>query len=179
MSNITQQNTRTALAREQWLRVIATVLLIVGAVAAIGAAALLPAYLKTQATRSALALQIEAAVEKTNKARAESEREALIRARERLRALGGIADQETTMTEAMRAALAARPDGLVVTALLYTHRSDGSQLRISGEMQQRSDLQAYVSALETDTLFSAARVPVSALAQAEEGRFDIVAEGQF
>lgn len=179
MSNITEIQTRKKLATEQLLRIAATVLLLVGAVASIAALAIVPAYLKTHAARSALTLQTEAVKEKTEAAQAESERESLIATRERLTALSAIAGRGNTMTEALRAAMSARPDGLAITALSYAYRDEGSELRISGQMQQRSDLQAYTSALETSALFSAARVPVAALAQAEEGRFVVVAEGTF
>ncbi len=80
--------------------------------------------------------------------------------------------------DAMTAALANKPAGIVITHLTYTAGSPAS-LVLSGTASDTQTLNAYQMALRANSRFTAASVPIDQLAGAGNGQFTLTVSGTY
>lgn len=133
------------------------------------ALALLPAYIRAQAAMEAARYGAMTLAE-SNKA----DRAALIAARKRITALEDIARQPRAV-ELISAAVTAAPAGVVLNSISYVHKADETTLSCAGSATRRQSAQEYVRLLQAQGLFSQVSIPLTSLARAEDGSFQITA----
>lgn len=103
--------------------------------------------------------------------------------------VGLFATSTPLLLTALQIALNARPQGIHITDISYTHsdvkatkqgmRADAGTLLLSGRVDTRDAVQVYASSLRESKIFSTVSVPISVLAGTEDGRFSITLMGAF
>ncbi len=131
------------------------------------ALALLPAYIRASSAAEAARYGAATAAE-NNKA----DRAALIAARKRIAALEDIARQPRTV-ELIGGVVKSAPVGVSLTSIHYSHKTDETTLSLAGSAARRQAGQEYVRILQTTGLFSSVAIPLTSLARAEDGSFQI------
>ena len=143
------------------------------AVAALSVLALLPSYLALTIAAGAS----PAGVISPN-ASVQADRDAIQQTQSLFNTLSPLVSSTTTPTDALTAALTARPNGVSVDHFTYAAGSPGA-LMIFGSGDTPGDINAYRAALANDPHFTNVSVPVGDLVGAAGGQFSITASGNF
>lgn len=163
--------------RSEYTNVVLTGAFMVISVATfIAVLALLPAYILIRVDRVSLESQNQAIAESVSAAQGNSDRDQLIEARKRIEAINGALEESNMASLIMRALVERRPNGLRIQSVQFTSREKDT-VRISGTMESRAQMQRYADSLSSDSLFESVSVPVSALADADDGIFVITTVG--
>lgn len=179
MSNLLPHTDRVRARREQTVRAIAFFMAALGAVAAIVALALAPAYILLAAERASLTQELESYQTSAEAIAQQTDRESLAHTRQQLQALRRILAREELPTEVTQAALDARPAGVRITRVSYDAGEHTGTLSISGATSDRTAISAYVAALKQHESFEAVSVPINSLAGSDEGTFTVTVRGAF
>ncbi len=169
MANVLTDTLHRAHTQTQLAQVLITTAGAFSFAAVVIALAILPAYIRAQAATEAARYGATTAAE-NNKA----DRAALILARKRISALEHIALQPRTV-ELIAAVVKSAPAGVVLTSINYSHKVDETTLSLSGSATRRQAAQEYVRLLQAQGLFSSVSIPLTSLARAEDGSFQIAA----
>ncbi|MBP9669677.1 MAG: hypothetical protein KBE09_05310 [Candidatus Pacebacteria bacterium] len=167
MANVLTDTLHRAHTQAQLAQVLITTAGAFSFAALVIALALLPAYIRASAAAEAARYGAATAAE-NNKA----DRAALIAARKRIAALEDIARQPRTV-ELIGAVVKSAPLGVSLTSIHYAHKADETTLSLSGSATRRQSGQEYVRVLQTTGLFSSVSIPLTSLARAEDGSFQI------
>lgn len=137
--------------------------------ATIATASLIPAFISVR-------LAIQGLPESTPLSQtAQEDQEKNTRALALVAALSPITNATSTPSEALTAALTAKPAGVSITSMTYS----AGKLVLAGGSGNRQAVNAYREALEADATFSSVTVPVAALVGSQDGRFTITLTGAF
>jgi len=177
MSNLLSVDSLNVRRFEYANRILAGVLIAIGISAMLGTFILLPLYISIRVDRVSVEAQNLALDESLNAKQSSHDRDDLIDARMRIESLEKILSIGSTPTDVLNAIIDRRPNGLNINAIQYISKDGRDTTRISGTIESRAQMQAYVASLQSDMLFDLVNVPVSALADADEGLFVITTSG--
>lgn len=173
MSNVLPPTAQQAVRSAYRARFIVAGSLVAIACALLAILALLPSFLVLVISGNA-----SSAARSSASASATADSAAIAQAQALVAALSPIVSATTTPTDAIRAAIAARPAGVTVGHITYTSGAPGT-LMLVGSGQTPSGISAYREALAADPHFTSVSVPVSDLVGAQGGQFSITASGNF
>jgi hypothetical protein len=177
MSNLLSSDSLDIRRLEYAHKILFGIFSVVGLTALLGFIILLPSYISIRGDRISIEAQNEAIAESVSVSQSNKDRDDLIDARKRIESLEKVLSGGNVPTEVLGAIIDRRPSGLTIDAIQYVSKDGKETSRISGTINSRAQLQAYVSSLESDKLFDSVNVPVSALADADEGLFVITTSG--
>jgi len=177
MSNLLSSESLNIRRFEYANRILFGIFSAVGVSAMLGAFALLPSYILIRVDRISIESQNKALAESVSAAQGSRDRDNLIDARKRVESLEKVLLSGSIATDVLSAVIDRRPSGLYINAIQYISKDGKETTSISGTIESRAQMQKYVSSLESDKLFTSVNVPVSALADADEGLFVITASG--
>jgi Tfp pilus assembly protein PilN len=147
--------------------------------AVIGILVLLPTYILIRVDRVSIEEQLNAYSDSVSVSQNNKDRDDLIDARKRMESINKIFSRKSLATEIITSVTERLPKGIYLNSIQYFSKDSKRTINISGSIESRAQIRAYVSSLESDKLFDSVTVPVSALADADEGHFVITAEGTF
>jgi len=146
--------------------------------ALVGIFAFLPAYIALRGERVSIETEIQPLSATGRGGTGVDDRDVLIETRQRVEALSGLLSRKTIASDSLSAVLDRTTDGVRVSGIQYVFKDEHTySMRISGFTGTRTQLQSFITSLQSDALFSSATVPVSALADADKGQFIIMAQG--
>lgn len=134
--------------------------------------ALLPVYLALHSGEAASA-SLPGKISET-----QSERMEVARTQTLISTLSPYVFATTTLSDAIGAALALRPKGVIVDHVMYSSGTTGGLL-LDGSAATREGINAYRQALQADPRFETVSVPVGDLAGAKGGQFSVTLTGKF
>lgn len=174
MSNVMPAEKKRKLWREYESRFLAAGSLLGVATACFCALALVPSY---------VALRVEdgtTAPSFSGTSSYESDRETVARTRALLDILSPYAGTTTPPSEAVERLLALRPPGVSLDRIEYASGESVGTIIVSGSATVRDVIGAYRAAVEGDTLFDSASVPIGDLAGTDGGgHFSMTVRGAF
>lgn len=177
MSNLLSSDSLNIRRLEYTNKILFGIFSTIGISAMLGALVLLPSYISIRVDRISIEAQNEALAESVSVSQSSQDRDDLIDARKRIESLEKALSGGSVPTDVLSAIIDRRPSGLRINAIQYVYKDGKNTTRISGTIDSRAQMQAYVSSLESDKLFDSVNVPVSALADADEGLFVITTSG--
>ena len=177
MSNLLSPDILNESKSDYVARLLLSVFIVLGITALLGILIIFPAYISVRVDRISLEEQNIALQESASVVQNRQQRDALIEARKRIETLNAVFSEDNEVMDLLRTIVERRPSGVSLTGLQYTLKDGKKTTRISGAIDKRSQMKAYIDALESDKIFNSVNIPVSALAGAGRGLFVITAVG--
>jgi hypothetical protein len=177
MSNLLSTNKIDTGGYGYTLRLLFGAFMVLGIVALLGIFIIFPTYISIRVDRISFEERNKAIVESVNSVQNKEERNALIDARKRIEDLESVFSSNNEVMDILLAVIERRPNGANISGIQYTNKNGKETTRISGTIENRSQTQMYVAALESDRMFSTVNIPIATLADADEGIFIITAIG--
>ncbi|HET8581547.1 MAG TPA: hypothetical protein VFL98_03750 [Candidatus Paceibacterota bacterium] len=163
-------------------RILIAVALLFAGLGLVGIFALMPAYLTLQTRQAAIAYELTA-LNGSQAAQQQDDRDAIITANRQLAVAGGMAAPGHDPARAIRTVIESRPAGMTLARLDYAAGKAGSSteatLSISGITAHAADQTAYLSALRAIPGFASVEIPISALAHADTNAVTYEVRGTF
>jgi hypothetical protein len=177
MSNLLSSDSLNIRRLEYANKILFGIFSVIGVSVLLGVLVLLPSYISIRVDRISIEAQNEALFEFVSASQGSKDRDDLIDARKRIESLGKVLSILSVPTDVISAVIDRRPTGLKIHSIQFISKDGKDTTRISGTIEKRAQIQAYVTSLESDKLFSSVKVPVSQLADADEGLFVITTTG--
>lgn len=177
MANILPPDSQQALARTYRSRFILAGALVALALALFAVLALAPSFFALWVTNAVFSASYAAPIS----ADVTADRAAVAHAQQLALALSSLAQASSTATEALSAALVARPAGVKISHITYTgaQKSGASTITLTGTALSPDAVNSYRQALSNTGQFTDVSVPVGALAGANNGNFTMTLTGAF
>jgi Tfp pilus assembly protein PilN len=170
MSNLLPENTRLELRSEYRARYV-----LAGSFLAIGAALFMSLSLLPSYVVFAGSLPKEQASQNSQEAR--QDLADITRAQALVVQFSPIVSSTSTISDALNAALGARPSGTHIDQVSYDVTSDN--ITIGGLADDRESMNAYRTALQAVPKFTSVKLPVGDLISSQGGRFTVTLAGNF
>lgn len=183
MANLLPQDTQKMLFNRMVVRIAIVTSLLLSFVALVATAALLPGYLTLRTEDAALSYEIES-LQQAGGTQATEDRREVNATNKRLRTIEGTFLRSSQISEAIRVAIEARPQGMILERIAYdiapaVGSTTPHALQISGILADRTDQSAYLTALRTEGMFTQVEIPISALARADQKELTVMLYADF
>ena len=182
MANLLPPEVQRSIFNRMLARVVLVTSVLLSLVGGMAIAAVLPAYLTLTTEQSSLAYEI-ASLNTTGTSADIAGRASVSATNKRIRATQAIFADPQKLTDAIGLIEAAKPKGMTIEHIGYDPGDNASSteraLSISGIITDPSTEDTFLSALRSDSLFTRAEIPISALANSDKNAFTIVMHGNF
>lgn len=175
MRNLLPERNRRMVRHEYYMRLGVVALLLLVGTLIVGTASLLPAHFASQEKLNAIEMQA-AFVEQSLAQRDEVASTGVVRmVNIELAAL--VAQQKRVRTETLlRTALAGKPAGISISSFRFKEGTEGGEIEIEGQAEDRDALLAFRRALEGEPNVLSVKLPISNLAQTNDINFSLTIE---